>query len=237
MTRLLTSVRSVAEARLVVAGGSDWVDVKDPRAGALGAARTTTVRSIVAFVAGRVPVSATIGDVWEEPHLLPIRVGRMADCGVDFVKVGVMAQRVDTATLNALCAVREHAVICVCAAEFPPAADDIAQLAHCGVRGVMLDTFDKTSARLPELLTMSELTDFIDAARAQRLLVGLAGRLRAVDIATLAALDADYLGFRGALCAGGLRTAAIDFDAVCGIRRTLQRGRPNSENTLINEVA
>lgn len=161
----------------------------------------------------------------------------MAACGVDFVKVGITAHCVGAATLDALRAVREHAVICVCAAESPPSETDIALLAACGVRGVMLDTFDKLSRRLPELLTADAVADFVGAARGHGLLVGLAGRLRVEDISALGPLGADYLGFRGALCSGGLRTAAVDIDAVRGLGRALRSMRRHRQNTLTSEVA
>ena len=37
MTRLLASVRDMAEARLVADCGVPWIDLKEPAAGALGA--------------------------------------------------------------------------------------------------------------------------------------------------------------------------------------------------------
>ena len=51
MTKLLVSVRSVAEARIALAGGVDLIDVKEPRRGSLGAADAGIIAEIVAHVA------------------------------------------------------------------------------------------------------------------------------------------------------------------------------------------
>ncbi len=45
--RLLVSVRSVDEARLAAAAGADFIDLKEPSAGALGALPLATVRAVV----------------------------------------------------------------------------------------------------------------------------------------------------------------------------------------------
>ena len=64
--KLLVSVRSVEEALLVAGAGADFIDLKEPSAGALGGLPLATIRAIVAALhrgAGALPVSATIGDV------------------------------------------------------------------------------------------------------------------------------------------------------------------------------
>ena len=60
MNAMLASVRDVNEARLALAGGCEWLDIKEPDAGALGRASATVVCAIVSLTANRVPVSATI---------------------------------------------------------------------------------------------------------------------------------------------------------------------------------
>ena len=60
MNAMLASVRSVDEARIVLAGACDWLDIKEPDHGALGQAPLAVVRDIVRLTAARVPVSATV---------------------------------------------------------------------------------------------------------------------------------------------------------------------------------
>ena len=59
-------------------------------------------------------------------------------------------------------------------------------------------------------------------AKKYSLICGLAGSLRAEDIAVLLPLEANYLGFRGALCADHNRIQTIDTHALQTIRQLLR---------------
>ena len=80
---------------------------------------------------------------------------------------------------------------------------------------------DSTGRSLPDVATDDWLAAFVGGARARGLLCGLAGSLREGHIAPLARLAPDYLGFRGALCAGQARAHALDAAAVVGVRQAL----------------
>ncbi|MFN3986718.1 MAG: (5-formylfuran-3-yl)methyl phosphate synthase [Rhodocyclaceae bacterium] len=69
--RMLVSVRDVDEARDAAAAGVDFIDLKEPRAGALGGLPPDTLRAICTTLrsgAGHHLISATIGDLPLEPH-------------------------------------------------------------------------------------------------------------------------------------------------------------------------
>jgi dihydroneopterin aldolase len=238
MNAMLASVRNLSEARIALAGGCDWLDIKEPDDGALGRAPLTVVRDIVQLVAGRVPLSATIGDCWDQPAVIAAQVAAMADTGVNYVKVGIRARDISPATTAALrssCA-GGRAVIAVCMAEAAPATADLLALAASGVSGVMLDTIDKHGAGLTGLLSIESMGAFVREAHRLGLLAGLAGKLRTADIAALARCGADYLGFRSALCTAGERRASLDESAFAVVRAALHGLAPfNSINT--SEVA
>jgi len=63
MTKLLVSVRSAQEALAALDGGADWIDIKEPNRGPLGAADASTVDDVLQAVSGRVPVSAAFGEM------------------------------------------------------------------------------------------------------------------------------------------------------------------------------
>ena len=93
MTKMLVSVRDVAEALLAAGGGADFIDLKEPRGGALGGLPVATIAAVVAALrngGSRLPLSATIGDLPMRP-LAPVlaQVHAVAACGVDYVKVGI----------------------------------------------------------------------------------------------------------------------------------------------------
>src|SRR5262245_62857866 len=94
--RLLVSVRSADEALIAVRGGADFIDCKEPARGALGDLPLPTIREIVERVRDAGidrPLSATIGDVpMTAIDEIAQRVDAVAACGVDYVKVGIVAE-------------------------------------------------------------------------------------------------------------------------------------------------
>lgn len=220
----LASVTSAEEALLAVAGGASIIDCKDPSKGALGDLDPATIEAIVKAVAGRVPVSATIGDLPSEAVVMVKAASQIAATGVDIVKAGFFG---DSDPRNAIAALGTAELgaaqrVAVLMADRPLDFGVIAVLARAGFNGVMLDTADKAAGALPDILSVRELTAFIDAARSNGLAAGLAGALRVHHIASLTALEPDVIGFRGALCDGG-RADALSAERVADVRRTLDR--------------
>lgn len=223
MTGMLASVNSAAEALLVLAAGVDIIDLKQPASGALGALDIATVQAIVAEVGGRCPVSATIGDLPMQPELIGNAVKAMAATGVDYIKIGFFPEGDSLACLSVLAAYNPHntAMIAVLFADTAVDFSLLSQLKAAGFAGVMLDTMDKHCGPLPSLLTAEQLAHFVDSAKALNLLCGLAGSLRLADIAALMPYQADYLGFRGALCVHHERAGQLNPTAVVEIKQAM----------------
>lgn len=201
--RLLVSVRNVDEAMAAARGGADFIDLKEPGAGALGGLPVATIRQIkVALRAHGVglPVSATIGDLamHRQDDILR-RVAEVGAGGVDYVKVGIEPGRHARGVLQAL-AVCGWPVVPVFIAErgLDPALLD--QAGGLGFPAIMADTADKGSGSLLDLVPRDALAGFVAAVRGAGLLVGLAGALRAADVPALKSLGADFAGFRSAVC-------------------------------------
>ncbi len=222
MTRLLASVTDGEEAQIVLAGGADIIDVKDPTRGALGALPIDGIRAIVERVARRRPVSATIGDLPSDPLLLADAIRATAATGVDYVKVGFFTTEDLGDCLRAIARLTaDSAVVAVLFADRSPPLEALGDLAGAGFAGVMLDTAEKTRGGLTAHLSPQELRRFVDQAGTLGLLCGLAGALRLEDIPALLPLAPDYLGFRGALCAQSQRQNGIDPGRLSAIRRAI----------------
>ncbi|HEY8428213.1 MAG TPA: (5-formylfuran-3-yl)methyl phosphate synthase [Sandaracinaceae bacterium] len=222
MTAMLASVRNRDEAELAAALGADLVDLKDPAAGALGALPLATIRAVVHALHGRRPASATLGDLPMEPATLAAAAAATAAAGVDYVKVGLFAHRERRRCIDALAPLARRArLIGVFFADEPFDMTLLDALAAAGFAGAMLDTAAKGRGGLRAHRSDVELGDFVRRARALGLLTGLAGSLGLGDIAPLAALRPDYLGFRTALCRRGVRGDALDPRAFAAVRARL----------------
>jgi uncharacterized protein (UPF0264 family) len=168
MMKLLVSVRSVEEALLAARGGADFIDLKEPGAGALGGLPVATIRSIVAALRARgitLPVSATIGDFsMSALSEIGARVETVAACGVDFVKVGIEATAAAPAVLEWLgcCG---NPVIPVFIADRGLDEALIEQAAALQFSALMVDTADKLAGCLFDVATPVALHRFIAIAR------------------------------------------------------------------------
>lgn len=228
---MLASVRDLDEARIVFDAGVDLIDLKQPADGALGALPPEVISEVVGFVAGRTLTSATAGNIEPDAEAVQAAMQCIAATGVDYVKAGLFpaawrqggrdyaAVRACLGGLVPLNGVRRIAVMF---ADLAPPLDLVDAVVEAGFDGIMVDTALKTGHSLPDVATDDWLASFIGGARARGLLCGLAGSLREGHIAPLARLAPDYLGFRGALCAGQARAHALGADAVRRVRGAVQ---------------
>ena len=212
MTKMLVSVRHVAEALLAAGGGADFIDLKEPRAGALGGLPVATIGAVVAALRHggyTLPVSATIGDLPMRP-LAPVlaQVHAVAACGVDYVKVGI-ERGGDAAPLLRALAACGHAVVPVFIADRGLDAVDVRLACGLGFPALMVDTADKRAGSLFDVMGAADLQQFLQAVRAAGAMAGLAGALRLQHLPALRELAPDFAGFRSAVCDGD-RGSALD---------------------------
>lgn len=223
MTALLASVRTVEEALLAAQAGADIIDLKEPRAGALGALPLALIELIVARVRSltAAPVSATIGDLADGAiDEMLRRVEATARTGVDFVKVGIVSGRHAQAALAALAAVSAPVVPLF----FADAGLELGLIEFACAAGfpiVMVDTADKRGGSLFDRVDLAGLRSMIATAHAAGARAGLAGSLRADHVPLLRDLAPDIAGFRGALCDGG-RTGSLVEAKVRELRAALR---------------
>ena len=88
--RLLVSPMNLEEARAAMAGGADILDVKNPKEGSLGANFPWAIREVAKLAEGRVPVSATIGDLEYKPGTASLAALGAAVSGADYIKAGLL---------------------------------------------------------------------------------------------------------------------------------------------------
>lgn len=229
MTGMLASVNSLQEAQLALDAQVDIIDLKQPSKGALGALEIDLIKTIVTAINGVCPVSATIGDLPMQPDSVFKAVDDMVNTGVDFVKIGFFPDGDWLATLQKLHSHTDRwqqqrtGLIAVLFADTQPDLAILSTLKNSGFKGVMLDTMDKQKGSLTQVMAHATVTQFVKLARQHQLLCGLAGSLKANDIAKLMPLNPDYLGFRGALCNQHNRTSQLNQSAVIKIKQAIKQ--------------
>jgi len=212
MNQMLASVNSLKEALIALQADIDIIDLKQPKLGALGALDVQTVATIVRKINHQKPLSATIGDLPMQANIISSAVKQMAATDVDYIKIGFFPAPDWTDVIAALKPLTENLkLIAVLFADQHPNLNSIPQFSTAGFHGIMLDTMNKSSGSLTQVMDFSKI----------ELFCGLAGSLRVADIPQLLTLKVDYLGFRGALCANHQRTEVLDYHAIQAVKSAL----------------
>lgn len=231
---MLASVMNVAEAELAIGGGAEVIDIKDARAGALGAAslkESALIIKAVRALKADLLISATVGDLPMEPRALSAACAERAALGVDYVKLGLMpgeARAACIAALSSIALTQGTRLVAVLFADIEAPSDALLKaLSSAGFAGVVIDTFDKArgsllahAANWPHRETLHSA---VKAARELGLFTGLAGGLSLNDIEALHQTGAAILGFRSALCAGAQRVASLQLAAVKQVQHHMDK--------------
>ncbi len=224
--QLLISVTSLDEAQIALENGADFIDLKNPNAGALGALPISIVQSVVAYVKQTNPkniTSATIGDVPMQADLLCDCVAKTLETKVDYIKIGFFEAIDYQASLNAL----NHSarlgakLIAVLFAEKTYPKNLIEAIKQAGFVGVMLDTAEKNGRSLLDNFDEAMMLAFARESVNNALIFGFAGSLKSQHIAQLKKLKPTYLGFRGGVCENNLRTSLIRPEKIRQIKKML----------------
>ena len=232
--QLLVSVSNASEARRAVNGGADLIDAKNPLTGALGAVTLDTLRQIGNAVSGRRVVTAALGDATDEETIRRAAF-EYAATGVGFVKVGFAGitnrsrvERLIAAAGEGVKAARPLSCGAVAVAYADTGGTTSVDLdtlvdaaARTGATGVLLDTALKHGPGLRHLMSAPALEAWVARAHEAGLMVALAGKLTAGDLALVRDTGADIAGVRGAACESG-RASSITEERVRLLRDALE---------------
>ena len=245
--RLLVSVRSAAEAETALVGGAALIDVKEPSRGPLGRADEAVVRSVVQTVAGRTPVSAALGELFDQAERPYSALGSL-----DFVKWGLAGATRDWQQVflrsarslsesNSTAFPAPQAVLVAYAdadrACAPPVGDVVAFACRrswpATQHVLLLDTTTKSPQpsspcrpTLLDWLPLEEVVRLCVRCRAADVRVALAGCLGAGEIRRLLPARPDWFAVRGAACMGQDRQQTVCADRVRGLVRLLTEESP-----------
>lgn len=235
--KVLISPVSIEEAKIVVKGGCDIVDIKNVTEGSLGAQGPWVIKEICeAFRSYNVLCSAALGDLPNKPGSIALASYGAAHCGADYLKAGLYgAQTYNDAlammrhAVRAIQMVREDIIKVACgyadykkfggvsSMELVKAARD------AGADVAMLDTAIKDGSTLFDVMSKQELIDFVDTAKDWGLGTALAGSVKEEHMDQVMEIDPDIIGVRGAVCEGSDRTSCITENRVRGFVTSMRQ--------------
>lgn len=232
--KLLVSPMNIVEARAALAGGADILDVKNPKEGSLGANFPWAIRAVVDLAKGKVPVSATIGDLDYKPGTASLAALGAAVSGADYIKAGLLGVRTleqaEEMLEGIVKAVKDYdpgkKVVAAGYSDYARANSISPMLlpgaaAKAGADLVMVDTAVKDGKSTFEFMGEEELKDFISLGHAEGLEVALAGTIGFQHIELLKQLSPDIIGVRGIVC-GGDRRSAVQAELVEKLKLALR---------------
>lgn len=226
---LLVSVRDAAEAEEAIAGGAAIVDVKDPDAGALGAASPEAIVRVAGVVgdrdwtiAGGELAEGSAGALGADRVVALVR--RVVDASPRpprLVKAG-MARMAGSDWRGAMERVMSrlpsgvgYVAVAYADGDRAEAPDPFAVIAAAraiGCAGVLVDTFDKSGPGLFGAAGGGRVRRWVAAAHAAGLPIAVAGRLSLDEIAAAVATGGDVVAVRSAACVAAGRPGTPDGD-------------------------
>lgn len=230
-TRLLVSVRDARELEAAVAGGADWIDLKEPNAGSLAAVDACVALQVAAALSARLPLSAALGEMVDWPTSRAHELLEVEE--IEVFKLGLAGcgslSDWDQQWLQVLRTVRsiEKQFAAVIYADWrranapPPNVILQMALAHqCNY--LLIDTYDKKSGSSLRAFSKCELMQLLQQAKEGALKTVLAGSISSDGLAEIPMELVDLLAVRGAACKG-LRTSEIDCQRVRELRNELSK--------------
>jgi uncharacterized protein (UPF0264 family) len=226
--KLLVSVRNPEEAEAALAGGAEWIDLKEPQRGPLGAVDASIAAETAARTVGRASLSAAAGELrdWasgssrtllEIDGISVLKLGLAGYRGRPWQQAWLAAKREIEVAGKQLAAV----VYADAAAAAAPCWREVLRAAREGAcRWVLIDTFHKRAGNVLSCWDASELRQVLQVSGEEGRTVVAAGRLDLTAIANLPLELVSIVGVRGAACEGG-RSGRVCSKRVAELRGAL----------------
>ncbi|MBN1763485.1 MAG: (5-formylfuran-3-yl)methyl phosphate synthase [Methanomicrobia archaeon] len=233
--KLLVSPRDLEEAKSVIRGNADIVDVKNPKEGSLGANFPWVIRSIKELVdkegGNGMEMSAAIGDFYYKPGTASLAALGAASVGADYIKIGLFRIKTREEAIDLLSGVVKAVkgfdptkkVVSAFYSDYKRINSispfEIAEIGkEVEIDVSMVDTGIKDGKTTFEFLSEDELTTFVSESKALGLETALAGSFTFEDIPAIKRIAPDILGVRGMVC-GGDRNSQVQEELVTELRR------------------
>jgi len=214
---LLVSVRSADEVAAALAGGADLIDVKEPGRGPLAPAEAEVVAAVIEAVAGKVPVSAALGE-WS-PNAITEAHWHL-ELKLNYVKWGLAGYAPAPGWGEDLLDTRRQLpvgmeMVVVAYADWEraksvPPAEVVKFAKRFRFKAFLLDTWGKDNKTLLDFTNAAEIAELVESLKRVNTLVAVGGSLRPEQMKHLKGVTPDYFAVRSSACAAGKRDGVID---------------------------
>ena len=214
---LLVSVRSADEVAAALAGGADLIDVKEPGRGPLAPAEAEVVAAVIEAVAGKVPVSAALGE-WS-PNAITEAHWHL-ELKLKYVKWGLAGYAPAPGWGEDLLDTRRQLpvgmeMVVVAYADWEraksvPPAEVVKFAKRFRFKAFLLDTWGKDNKTLLDFTNAAEIAELVESLKRVNTLVAVGGSLRPEQMKHLKGVTPDYFAVRSSACAAGKRDGVID---------------------------
>jgi uncharacterized protein (UPF0264 family) len=224
---------NIQEARIALDGGADILDIKNPKEGSLGANFPWEIKAVVDLARGKIPVSATIGDLDFKPGTASLAALGAAISGAEYIKAGLLGIRTGEQAMEIIAAIvravkeldPSKKVVASGYSDFKRAGSISPLLlplpaAKAGADVVMVDTAVKDGRPTFDFMNEESLAEFIRLGHDAGLQVALAGSIDFPHIGMIKRLNPDIIGVRGIVC-GGDRKSSIKAELVAKLKQDL----------------
>ena len=214
MTGFLASIKNIDEAKKISNAKIDIVDLKNVDDGALGFVGLDIINKAKQTLQNH-KISVTLGNNMNpnNPETVSI-LSKIINQKIEYIKIGLFDKTMidEHKLLLEKFSFTQTKPICVLFADKTFDLDIMRDLINMGYQGIMIDTVNKDSKSMTEILKPSEIKKFISINKKNKTLCGLSGSLKISDINNLKRYDPDFLGFRGQLCSNHTDRSEIDIN-------------------------
>ncbi|MFZ2070776.1 MAG: (5-formylfuran-3-yl)methyl phosphate synthase [Halobacteriota archaeon] len=232
--KLLVSPKDIEEAKAVIRGNVDIVDVKNPNEGSLGANFPwiiNSIRNLVVESGNGMKMSAAIGDFDYKPGTASLAALGAAVSGAEYIKIGLHKIKTREEAIDLLSgvvkAVKDYDPAKKVVSAFYSDYKRINSISPFEVVEIgkevdidvaMVDTGIKDGRSTLDFLSVAELKTFVSESKALGLETALAGALTFEDLPVIKEINPDILGVRGMVC-GGDRKAQVRAELVSDLKK------------------
>jgi (5-formylfuran-3-yl)methyl phosphate synthase len=216
MAKLMISVRSAEEAKIAIQAGADFIDVKEPKNGALGAASSKVWRDVAKAIdqterrkdQNAIVSSLALGELLD----LPTKLAEASMTGYKYAKIGLATcssfpDWKEWLKIAFSMFPKKTAKVAVAYADYahalsPTPSEILKAGKQLRCKAFLIDTYDKSKGDVFEVMPISTLRKLFAEAHEYGMLTVLGGSLKIGRMTEILEVNPDIVALRRGVCQG-----------------------------------